>query len=90
MRGSNVPARKSLPRISSGSSKPSSTLEVGSLEGNKQEQADFLAKRLVKTDPARVRDLHLAQSVLAQFENCCEGRTDNPKDEAAYQVKIPI
>jgi malonate decarboxylase alpha subunit len=33
------------------------------IEGNNQKQADFLAKSLTKTDPARVRDLHLVQSV---------------------------
>ncbi len=39
------------------------------IEGNNQKQADFLAKSLVKTDPARVRDLHLVQSVLALPEH---------------------
>ncbi len=35
------------------------------IEGNNQKQADFLAKALAKLDPARVRDLHMVQSVLA-------------------------
>jgi malonate decarboxylase alpha subunit len=35
------------------------------LEGNNQKQADFLAEALVGVDPARVRDLHMVQSVLA-------------------------
>jgi malonate decarboxylase alpha subunit len=39
------------------------------IEGNNQKQADFLAKSLVKTDPARVRDLHIVQSVLALSEH---------------------
>lgn len=39
------------------------------IEGNNQKQADFLAKSLVKTDPALVRDLHLVQSVLALPEH---------------------
>ena len=39
------------------------------IEGNNQKQADFLARSLVKTDPARVRDLHLVQSVLALPEH---------------------
>lgn len=39
------------------------------IEGNNQKQADFLAKSLVKTDPARLRDLHLVQSVLALPEH---------------------
>ncbi|GAO34755.1 malonate decarboxylase subunit alpha [Sulfuricella sp. T08] len=39
------------------------------IEGNNQKQADFLARSLVKTDPARVRELHLVQSVLALPEH---------------------
>ena len=39
------------------------------IEGNNQKQADFLARSLVQTDPARVRDLHLVQSVLALPEH---------------------
>jgi len=39
------------------------------IEGDNQKQADFLAQSLVKTDPARVRDLHLVQSVLALPEH---------------------
>ncbi|HWT54468.1 MAG TPA: malonate decarboxylase subunit alpha [Rhodocyclaceae bacterium] len=39
------------------------------IEGNNQKQADFLAHALVQTDPARVRDLHLVQSVLALPEH---------------------
>ena len=35
------------------------------IEGNNQKQADFLSKSLAATDPAKVRDLHLVQSVLA-------------------------
>ncbi len=39
------------------------------LEGNNQKQADFLAKSLVRLDPARVHDLHMVQSVLALPEH---------------------
>lgn len=39
------------------------------VEGNNQKQADFLSRALVRTDPARVRDLHLVQSVLALPEH---------------------
>ena len=39
------------------------------LEGNNQKQADFLAKALVRLDPARVHDLHMVQSVLALPEH---------------------
>jgi len=39
------------------------------IEGNNQKQADFLARSLVQTDLARVRDLHLVQSVLALPEH---------------------
>jgi len=39
------------------------------IEGNNQKQADFLAKSMIKTDPARVRDLHLVQSVIALPEH---------------------
>jgi malonate decarboxylase alpha subunit len=39
------------------------------IEGNNQKQADFLAKSMVRTDPARVRDLHIVQSVLALPEH---------------------
>ena len=35
------------------------------IEGDNQKQADFLAAALAKTDPARLRDLHMVQSVLA-------------------------
>ncbi|GAB3051820.1 malonate decarboxylase subunit alpha [Stenotrophomonas tumulicola] len=35
------------------------------LEGNNQKQADFLADCLGQVDPARVRDLHMVQSVLS-------------------------
>jgi malonate decarboxylase alpha subunit len=38
-------------------------------EGNNQKQADFLARSLVNTDPDRLRDLHLVQSVLALPEH---------------------
>lgn len=47
-------------------------IEPGSrvcIEGNNQKQADFLARALVATDPARVSDLHLVQSVLALPEH---------------------
>jgi malonate decarboxylase alpha subunit len=39
------------------------------LEGNNQKQADFLAQALAALDPARVRDLHMLQSVLALPEH---------------------
>ncbi|BAL23911.1 malonate decarboxylase subunit alpha [Azoarcus sp. KH32C] len=39
------------------------------VEGNNQKQADFLSRALTKTDPSRVRDLHLVQSVLALPEH---------------------
>ncbi|MBB3291787.1 malonate decarboxylase alpha subunit [Mitsuaria sp. BK045] len=39
------------------------------LEGNNQKQADFLAKALVRLDPARIHDLHMVQSVLALPEH---------------------
>lgn len=39
------------------------------IEGNNQKQADFLARALVQTDPTRVRELHLVQSVLALPEH---------------------
>jgi malonate decarboxylase alpha subunit len=39
------------------------------LEGNNQKQADFLAQALAGLDPARVRDLHMLQSVLALPEH---------------------
>jgi malonate decarboxylase alpha subunit len=39
------------------------------LEGNNQKQADFLAKALAALDPAKVHDLHMAQSVLALPEH---------------------
>jgi malonate decarboxylase alpha subunit len=39
------------------------------IEGNNQKQADFLAKSMVRTDPSRVRDLHIVQSVLALPEH---------------------
>jgi malonate decarboxylase alpha subunit len=39
------------------------------IEGNNQKQADFLAKSMIRTDPLRVRDLHLVQSVLALPEH---------------------
>jgi malonate decarboxylase alpha subunit len=35
------------------------------IEGNNQKQADFLSKSLAATDPARINNLHLVQSVLA-------------------------
>lgn len=35
------------------------------LEGNNQKQADFLAERLCKVDPAKVHDLHMVQSAIA-------------------------
>jgi malonate decarboxylase alpha subunit len=35
------------------------------LEGDNQKQADFLASALAHTDPARIHDLHMVQSVLA-------------------------
>jgi len=39
------------------------------LEGNNQKQADFLARCLVRVDPARVHGLHIVQSVLALPEH---------------------
>lgn len=39
------------------------------IEGNNQKQADFLAEALVQTDPERVHNLHLVQSVLALPEH---------------------
>ena len=39
------------------------------VEGNNQKQADFLSRALAGTDPAKVRDLHLVQSVLALPEH---------------------
>lgn len=39
------------------------------IEGNNQKQADFLARSLIQTDPSRLRDLHLVQSVLALPEH---------------------
>lgn len=39
------------------------------IEGNNQKQADFLARALVKTDPSRVTELHLVQSVIALAEH---------------------
>jgi len=39
------------------------------LEGNNQKQADSLARALCRVDPARIRDLHLVQSVLALPEH---------------------
>jgi malonate decarboxylase alpha subunit len=39
------------------------------IEGNNQKQADFLARSLAATDPARINGLHLAQSVLALPEH---------------------
>jgi malonate decarboxylase alpha subunit len=39
------------------------------IEGNNQKQADFLARSLVRTDPARLFNLHLVQSVLALPEH---------------------
>lgn len=39
------------------------------LEGDNQKQADFLARALVRADPARVHDLHLVLSVLALPEH---------------------
>ncbi len=39
------------------------------IEGNNQKQADFLARSLIKTDPARICNLHLVQSVLALPEH---------------------
>lgn len=39
------------------------------IEGNNQKQADFLARALVATDPGRLHDLHLVQSVLALPEH---------------------
>ena len=39
------------------------------LEGNNQKQADFLAKALVRVNPALVHDLHMVQSVLALPEH---------------------
>jgi len=35
------------------------------VEGDNQKQADFLAAALARTDPARLHDLHMVQSVLA-------------------------
>src|SRR5574338_531524 len=39
------------------------------IEDNNQKQADFLARALVQTDPAKVRELHLVQSLLALPEH---------------------
>ena len=39
------------------------------IEGNNQKQADFLSRCLLATDPSRVRELHLVQSVLALPEH---------------------
>ncbi len=39
------------------------------LEGNNQKQADFLAEVLAVSDPARLHDLHMVQSVLALPEH---------------------
>jgi malonate decarboxylase alpha subunit len=39
------------------------------LEGDNQKQADFLARALVRADPARIHDLHLVLSVLALPEH---------------------
>lgn len=39
------------------------------LEGNNQKQADFLARSLVRADPAVLHDLHMLQSVLALPEH---------------------
>jgi malonate decarboxylase alpha subunit len=39
------------------------------IEGNNQKQADFLAKSIAKTDPSRLYNLHLVQSVLALPEH---------------------
>jgi malonate decarboxylase alpha subunit len=39
------------------------------IEGNNQKQADFLARSLIKTNPDKLRDLHLVQSVLALPEH---------------------
>ncbi len=52
------------------------------VEGNNQKQADFLARALVKLDPAKVHNLHMVQSVLALpqhldvFENGVASRLD--------------
>lgn len=39
------------------------------LEGNNQKQADFLARALAASDPARIHSLHMVQSVLALPEH---------------------
>jgi malonate decarboxylase alpha subunit len=39
------------------------------LEGNNQKQADFLARALVRVDPARINGLQMVQSVLALPEH---------------------
>jgi malonate decarboxylase alpha subunit len=39
------------------------------LEGDNQKQADFLARALLRADPARIHDLHLVLSVLALPEH---------------------
>jgi malonate decarboxylase alpha subunit len=39
------------------------------VEGNNQKQADFLARSLAMTDPAKINRLHLVQSVLALPEH---------------------
>jgi len=39
------------------------------IEGNNQKQADFLSRALVQTDPEKVKELHLVQSVLALPEH---------------------
>jgi len=39
------------------------------LEGDNQKQADFLARELVKVNPARIHDLHMVQSTLGLPEH---------------------
>ena len=39
------------------------------IEGNNQKQADFLARSLVRANPAVLHDLHMLQSVLALPEH---------------------
>jgi malonate decarboxylase alpha subunit len=39
------------------------------LEGNNQKQADFLARALVRVDPAQVHDLHLLISTISRAEH---------------------
>ncbi len=66
------------------------------LEGDNQKQADFLARELVRVDPARIHDLHMVQSTLALpehvevFERGIASRLDfafsGPQAKPLYQL----